>query len=190
MNIQSLTPEQIIEGGEYDYLTALCKSVDEDMDKGRWIIGDSALAITKNYGKDTIGQFALDIQLAKSKVQGYRAMSAYWTKEYRKVIEDDFAVNWSILKVAKRFKDIETSMDFLERCASQEGITTVDHYAFQAGLELGASTKPQKLIRANFSCLQRGDGTITLISDKLHPDTVNLMELGATYTIDIYEVVE
>lgn len=180
--------EEITDEADYDEAVNLGKRIQEDIDRGRWVIGDLALRLETIYGKDSVGEFAKDIQVSKGRVQEYRTMSQYYNREVRQYIADNFAVNWSILRIAKRFKDIESSIDFLSRCADK-GVLTVDDTARLANEVLGRSPKPQKLARADFMCTRSEEGKITFHIDNIPPDIQELITIGDVYTLDIYEII-
>lgn len=180
MMIEHKSIEQIIETGDYDEAINLAKQVQENMDRGRWIIGDLALSMDKQYGKDVIGEFAKDIQLSKARVQDYRTMSQYYSHEWRAYIDEHFAFNWSILRIAKRFKEIESSIDFLHRC-SQEDVLTVDGCAHLAKELLGVQTKEKPL-----AIVEQDDETGQLILRLL--ESIDDLEIGKTYKLSYKEL--
>lgn len=193
MNIRQITTDEIIETGNYDDCVNLGKQAKDDVDNGRWIIGDLGNALKQRYeddnlqwyGKNIIDEFAKDIQTEKATVQEYRNMAKYYPPDDRARLTERYAANWSVLKVAKRFKSLRRSEAFLRLCSS-EGIHTVDDYARRAGELKGKPSKPKKLVHADFLCSRSEAGTVTLIAHDLPPAVMKKMALGVVYTVDVW----
>ena len=187
--IKDIPINEIIAEGDYDDAVNLGMQVQNDMDKGRWVIGDLALALTdaSKYGDGASDEFAKDIQIKKATVYKYRRMSKYWVAEWRDYVADNFTVSYSMMDTARRGKDIEESIDFLNYCQN-ENITTADDCARVASERWGKdSDKPKKLMRINNAvCTRAEDGKLTFHIDNVHPDSIAEFEIGTTYIIDVF----
>lgn len=56
----------------------------EALDNHQWLLGDLAIEVIKDYGKDTIGKYAYAIGVMKKTLQGYRTVSNRFPKEIRR----------------------------------------------------------------------------------------------------------
>jgi len=197
MNIRQISHEEIIAEANYDDCVNLGKQVQDDVDLGRFKIGDIGIALKKRYkddkrqwyGNGVLDEFAKDIQRGKKTIQEYCSMSKFWTPEKRQYVIERYAVNYSVMKVAKRFKTHRRAEAFLRLCSS-EGVNTVDDYARRAGELKGGKPKPKKVARIDMRCTRSEDGKLTLHADNIPPEILQEIELGKMYTIDIYSIEE
>lgn len=126
----------------YEEITDECREVVGRMDVGRWIVGDRALLIEKQYGEHTLDDFARDIGLNKKTVYGYRTVSDFYPEILRRSILNAFPnLTYTYFKDAIRLKDLEVAIEWLEE-VSANGWT-----ADQASYEL--SDRVGTLVRNN-----------------------------------------
>lgn len=115
----------------YEEICDECRQVVVRMDAARWVVGDRALLIEKQYGEHTLDDFARDIGLNKKTVYGYRTVSDFYPEILRRSILNAFPnLTYTYFKDAIRLKDLEVAIEWLEQ-VSTEGWT-----ADQASYEL------------------------------------------------------
>lgn len=130
----------------YEHLCELGRSAAQNIDQGRYLIGDLAAQIKKEYGRDTVGRFAKDIGIPKARAQEYRHVCEFWTKSARADIFDTYAgqVTYSHLRAAMRLKDADAALDFIRECGDNS--YTVEQAAVKLQERLGKPTPPEKLL--------------------------------------------
>lgn len=74
MSEENVTWEELVSSGV---------SAREAKDNSQWLLGDLALQVEKNYGKDSIGKFGGDIGVNKNTLQRYRTVSKIWKPSER-----------------------------------------------------------------------------------------------------------
>jgi hypothetical protein len=112
----------------------------DDLDAGKWELGDLALSLEKRYGHDQIGLFAIQIGKEKKSVQAYRQVAGFYKKSIRIDFLEPLAnLRWSHCRLALRLKDIEEALVFLGT-ASDEG-WTVEQARIELNRQLG---KPER----------------------------------------------
>lgn len=117
--------ESASQAGENIYEAAISAGIQarESGDSAKWLIGDLALLIRKDYGQDTIGQFAGDIGTAVERVHEYRTVCKFYPRraEHGKPARADFfdmpAITYSHMRMAMRLKDFDAALEFLEDCS-------------------------------------------------------------------------
>lgn len=152
MNITPLQAIQriISEGHDaWESIISLANSSENDMTSRRWLIGDLALLVKKEYGKNRIADFATKANLARSTVSQYRNMSAFYPDDIRYVYEN---LSYTHFRIAYRFKD--NALEFLaEACYSS---WTIEQSQIKAQERLGKPLPPLKLLDAE-GCLESID---------------------------------
>lgn len=131
---------------DYELLCEQGRIAAQNIDQGRYEIGDLALQVQKRYRRDTINDFAKQIGVSKARVQEYRTVCKFWTKSARTELLDTYAgqVNYSHLRQAMRLKELPAAMDFIRECG--ENSYTIEQAQFQMGKRLGKPTPPEKLL--------------------------------------------
>ena len=112
---------QIIKDDIWEALVSDGISALEQIDAGRWIIGDNALAIDTVYGQNSIETYSLDIGAEYSRVRQYRSVSGFWHKETSPrlmLLEECPTLSWTHFREAMRLKTPERAAEFLDTCAS------------------------------------------------------------------------
>jgi hypothetical protein len=86
------------------------------MDTGRWLIGEYARTLVTHYREKTIEDFADDIGIDAKRVYEYGAMASYYPLETRAALSH-LDLNYSQYREARRLKDLNKSIEFLEQVA-------------------------------------------------------------------------
>lgn len=138
---RSATPSE-----DYELICEAGRIAAQNIDQGRYLIGDLAAQVKKQYGRDTVGRFAKDIGIPKARAQEYRQVCEFWDKTQRRQIFEDYAgqVNYSHLRQAMRLKELDTAMDFIRECG--ENAYTVEQAHVKLTERLGAPAPPPKLL--------------------------------------------
>jgi hypothetical protein len=186
MNINPLEAiQRIVSSGEdaWESIITLANSSENDMSQRRWLIGDLALLVKTEYGKNRVADFATKANLARSTVSQYKNMSAFYPSDIRYVYEN---LSYSHFRIAYRFK--EAALEFLaEACYSSWTIETAQ---VKAQERLGKKLPPMKLLDAE-GCIERVDmmkGTILLsLADGWDISTLDGLQ-GREVKIRIFEV--
>lgn len=119
----------------------------EQMDSGRWVIGDLALTVQADYGQDTIGKFAKEIAVELASVRAYRTVSAYWHRENStriELLESCPMLKWSHFREAMRIKD-QSKADQLLREANDKALS-IEAFRLTVMSEIGKPLPPKKLL--------------------------------------------
>lgn len=111
----------------------------ESLDNGRYVIGDLACHIEKQYGVDRVGMFATDIQCRASSVREYRRVCKFWARPARaELFEEMPMLAYSILRDSIRFGDPVQALTFLRDCAAN--MWTCERAHIEANRLLGKET--------------------------------------------------
>jgi len=108
----------------------------DDLDTGRWRIGDLAMLVERSYGANAIGKYAIEINIEKRRVYEMCALAHFYPPETRYLFPN---LRYSHYRDAARLGDLERSLEFLTQ-SSDEGLTVE-----QARLRLLGKTKPDKV---------------------------------------------
>lgn len=109
-----------------------------EYDKWRWVIGDLALEVVKEYGQDRLGEFAGEIGLAKQTVYRYRDLCEFYEKSPRgELFElyDEDVLTYTHYREAARLDDLSSAIDILETAADEAW--TTDKMAYEVSKLLG-----------------------------------------------------
>jgi hypothetical protein len=88
----------------------------QQIDTGRYVIGDLALLVSAHYGSDEIGRFADDIHMEAKRVQEYRTVCRYYPPLVRASLAG-MDLPYSMLRAAMRYDDLDRSLDMLHTAA-------------------------------------------------------------------------
>lgn len=142
-DIQELTYEDILQSTDpaWETMCELGRSLVQSTDGKQWELGDLALEVDKEYGKNRIGEWAKAIGSPVSTVKQYRRMSGYYEKDIR--------VSFPNLTRAHFLKaicgnDLETSLSLLNDAAN--GDWTSERVQVERKLLLGRPALPKKLM--------------------------------------------
>lgn len=129
---------------DYELICEAGRIAAQNIDEGRYLIGDLAAQIKKQYGRDTVGRFAKDIGIPKARAQEYRQVCEFWPKSQREQIFEDYAgqVKYTHLKQAMRLKD--AALDFIRECG--ENSYTCEQASVELTKRLGKPAPPEKLL--------------------------------------------
>lgn len=107
-----------IKAGEdiYQLAVGMGQQAAENMDAGRWTIGDVAATVNKNYGTDMIGSFAKDIGVPVDRVREYRTVAGFWKKSARAEFSD-LPLTYSHFRAAMGMGDIDDAKAMLHAAA-------------------------------------------------------------------------
>lgn len=98
----------------------------ENMDQGRWDIGDDALLVEKDYGENSIAAYAREILVAVKRVEEYRTVCGFYEKSARaEFLESTPNITYTHYRTGMRMKDISRAYWFLAKAALRNW--TTDH---------------------------------------------------------------
>jgi hypothetical protein len=131
---------------DYQELCELGRMAAQNMDENRYLIGDLALQVKKQYRRDAIGGFAKDIGISKSRINEYRTVCGFWTKSARAYFSETYGglVNYSHLRIAMRLKEPGLAFEFVRECG--ENAYTCEQATVKLTERLGKPTPPPKLL--------------------------------------------
>jgi len=160
---------------EYEELCERGRIYQQDLDNGRYAIGELALQVTNTYGKSQLSHFATMINISKSSCYDYRMVSA-WLRDNPQCgkFRDEPTLTWSHLKMAARIKDVKEAEKFLNQCA--DDALTIE----QAGLLRAGSGGSKKLLEFTAALVMDGS---SLVFEVPFSDTLNT---GNTYRIVVF----
>lgn len=84
----------------------------EKKDNAQWELGDLACKVKKDYGKDAIGKYAIDIGVIKSTLKEYRIIADLYQKDERSSF---LRLSFSHFNLAQRGNSKEEAMDWLKK---------------------------------------------------------------------------
>lgn len=143
----------------------------EDMDAGRWRIGDLALLIGKQYGEHRIEDFAKSIKVEVGRVKEYRTVCHFWQKSVRTdILEACPNATYSHLRIAMRLKNLQAAMDFVDECSANDW--TAEFARLELNKRLGKPVPPRRLL----------DGQAKLVSGELERLILEL--LSASFIVN------
>jgi hypothetical protein len=129
----------------YEALCDMARSAAASLDTGRFLIGDIALDVTKDYGNNSIAQFAKDVNIPVGRVREYRTVCKFYEIQHRqKLLSENPTLSYSHLRAAMRLKDIRAATAFLE--AAAVNAWTVEQTGVKLLETLGKPTPVMKLL--------------------------------------------
>lgn len=148
---------------DYELICEAGRIAAQNIDEGRYLIGDLASQIKKQYGRDTVGRFAKDIGIPKARAQEYRQVCEFWPKSQREKIFEDYGgqVKYTHLKQAMRLKDM--ALDFIRECG--ENSYTCEQASAELTKRLGKPAPPEKLLDGLGLVIGVRDDIVTLRVD-------------------------
>jgi hypothetical protein len=144
MNITPLEAiQRIVSSGDdaWESIVTLANSSENDMASRRWLIGDLALLVRTEYGKNRIADFATKANLARSTVSQYKNVSAFYPSDVRYLYE---GVSYAHFRCAMRLKEL--AFQFLDECSSLS--YTVEQAQIEVTKRLGKPAPPLMLLDA------------------------------------------
>lgn len=165
---------------DYQELCEQGRIAAEEMDKGRWVIGDLACAVEKSYGASLIDDFAREVNVGKASVKAYRTVCRFYEKDMRVAfLEANPRITYTHMRHAMRLETVDAAYAFLNE-ASANGYTT-DESAHHIAELVGKATQ-SKVFDKVVPITTDGD-TVTFPCDAV------LVE-GVRYRFVVYEVVD
>ncbi len=131
---------------DYELICEAGRIAAQNIDQGRYLIGDLAAQVKKEYGRDTVGRFAKDIGIPKARAQEYRQVCEFWSNSQRIHIFERFQgmVSYSHLRKAMRLKNNLEAFLFIEECGNNGW--TCEEAGVRLTERLGKPTPPPKLL--------------------------------------------
>jgi hypothetical protein len=116
--INSPVVSPIDQAAAYAALTEDAINARQAMDTGRWILGECTrmLLDTSLYGQHTLDEFGDTIGVDPKRLYEYGSMASYYTPEKRESLSE-LNLTYSHLREARRLKDIDKSVAFLQKVA-------------------------------------------------------------------------
>lgn len=146
-----------VEHSAWETLCDAGREAAENMDEGRWIIGDLAMLVRKEYGHDKIGDFAEQIGVKKKRVQEYRTVCKYYLKDDRDLFRVSHPpMTYTHFRAAMRLKDLQASYDILERATVEKEPWTAERMELEVAQKLGKTTPPEPVISGKFCNIKDG----------------------------------
>jgi len=84
----------------------------EKKDNAQWELGDLACKVKKDYGKDAIGKYAIDIGIVKTTLQEYKTISSFYEKSAR---ADFLRLSFSHFRLAEKNNTKEQAIGWLQK---------------------------------------------------------------------------
>jgi hypothetical protein len=132
---------------DWDVVCETGRLAASQLDEGRWILGDLALLVDKQYGEDKMGDFAKECQVPKKRIYEYRQVCGYWGSSVRADLWELPTVTYSLMRLAMRLENVDEARRFVERTASKGYTVDKAHYVMGRLLGLAGKRKrrPKKL---------------------------------------------
>lgn len=104
----------------YEGICEHSRTVVGEIDARRWIVGDDALLVDKQYGQHTIDDFARAIGMNKNTVYGWRRLAEFYPEVVRRTILNAFPnLTYSHYKDALRCGDLDLAIQWLEQVSAE-----------------------------------------------------------------------
>ncbi len=125
----------------WETMCELGREMAAETDGKQWDLGDLALEVDKQYGKNRIGEFAKSIGVPVSTVKQYRRMSAYYEQDTRTAFAN---LSRSHFLYAIMGKDVSASLELLTKASN--GDWTVERTKIERKREQNRPLPPKKLM--------------------------------------------
>ncbi len=113
------TTGELTNADSWDVICEAGRAAQTNMDEARWIIGDLALAVKKQYREDRLKDFADEINVERARVKEYRTVCRFYEKAARaSFLADRPNLTYSHLRDAMRLSDPDRAYAFLEEAAA------------------------------------------------------------------------
>ncbi len=146
---------------DYQELCERGRLAAENMDKGRWTIGDLACDVEKQYGASLIDDFAREVNVGKASVKAYRTVCRFYEPAMRVAfLEANPRITYTHMRHAMRLETEDAAYTFLDECASQ-GYTT-DEAAYHLSKRLGSGVISSCKASGTLKPLVHGDLHVNL----------------------------
>lgn len=168
---------EVLKQVEWELLCEQGRIAASNMDEGRWLLGELALMVDKQYGDDAIGEFAKDINVPKKRIAQYRTVYKFWSPAWEKSKRLDFLgerpnLSYTHYLNALRLKDLDEALKWIDE-ASSNGWTT-DEAAHHLAERLGkAPIAPPKILETVIHIINQLKPTQIVID--VHPEAAALL---------------
>jgi hypothetical protein len=164
---------------DWEALASAGREVMQHMDTGRWLAGDIANRVTRQFGEDSLGKFAADIGIARRQtLYTYAQVSARFDNSLRGEFP---ALSWSHYRAAVRAKD-DAELFLVQ---AQDNGWPVAELSRQIAAAIGARVPPRKLFE--MEAWVEDEGTATTLT--FVEVTNELMAYnGKRVLVKVYEV--
>lgn len=140
---QAAESEVFMMSDEHTDWEALCsvgRLAAEQIDEGRWIVGDTALLVEKHYGEDRLADYARECNLPKKRVAEYRTVCRRFQKSARAAFwETCPTLTYSHFRAAMRYEDEAEATEMLFKAADEAW--TVDQFQHEIAKDLGEPSR-------------------------------------------------
>jgi len=120
------------------------------LDTGRWLLGEIAHDVQKQWGDPFLETFSIQVAVEKKRIYEYRNVYRFYANsavaEFR---SDNPMLRYSHYRDAMRLKTLEDAMVFLNECSALGW--TVEQARIKLIERLGKPTPPQKLFDGNLA---------------------------------------
>lgn len=167
-------------GDTWEELVTSGIEVASAQDKNRFLLGDIALKVERNYRERSLEEFARAINVRRTAVYDYSRVSKFYPKETR-----DFPMcSWSHYRAAMRAGQL--AFDWLEECAANGWPVGV--FVEKLNEYLGKPNKPRKLLDMKAYVVGLNPDVLTLKIDRaIHDALVQARAIGDVRLV-LYEV--
>lgn len=161
------------------------------MDGGRWVIGDLALLVQKEYGQGSVEQFARDIKVELPSVRNYRTVSAFWSRENSlrsEILTTMPNLSWSHFRTAMQLKDMEAATDFLHEAAANDW--SVEACRLELKRRAGKPEPPMKLLdtETTIADMRSGCRVVLELTADQYTRLLDAWRDGRTVRVAVWEV--
>jgi hypothetical protein len=163
---------------DWEELASAGREVMQHMDTGRWLAGDIANRVTRQFGEDSLGKFAADIGIAQRQtLYTYAQVSARFDNSLRGEFP---ALSWSHFRAAVRAKD-DAELFLVQ---AQDNGWPVAELARQIAAAIGKPVPPVKLFEDAAEVVYVGPDEVALILHTPLPGCP--LEQGQRVIVKIY----
>lgn len=129
----------------YEEICEWGRTAAANIDQGRWLIGDLALEVDKRYGKNTVADFAKQINVPVNRVKEYRTTCKFWQNSVRTdILDNNPVITYTHMRKAMRFKDVSIARRFIDECAGNAW--TVERAGIEIKARLGEPVPPMNVL--------------------------------------------
>jgi hypothetical protein len=129
----------VTERDDFEELCERGRIAARDLDRGRFVIGDLALRIETQYGRDTVGEFARQVNVQKKRVYEYRDVCSIFDSSARaELFENAPTLTYTHLRISLKIKDETERRAALENAA--DNTLTTDDFARKVSSTPGAES--------------------------------------------------
>lgn len=156
---------------DWDLLCETGRLAGQQLDEGRWILGDVALTVQKAYGHDRIAEFAKEAKVPVDRVREYRTVCKFYEISARADFLRAYpTLTYSHLRDAMRLGEADSAYAFLKEMA---GISaSVEEARIRLQELLGKPTPEPKLVLNKYCRIAGTIGQNGIIFEFSDPDVL------------------